>query len=150
MTSYPKIEINYYTKYSSFGGEKEWSSTNFNVSIYRKNDIFPYSTTICFRFKNIAEPLLQYVIPASNFKVYINTNADCENCNLYTSLDSLQAQNSGDACRNIRVSNISDVSINVSAIWQALLIQQLTEADYLCHELEEKNGQNIYFCKLST
>jgi hypothetical protein len=109
------------------------------------------SSQICFRFKDTAEPLLQYVIPASNFQVYIITNAECENCNLYTDLGIIQAQNTDNVCRNIKVpKNLSTLSMNVAANWQALSIKQVTYANYICPKVGEERDQIKYFCRLSS
>ncbi len=153
LTSYPKIEINYYTKYSSYGSDNEWTTTNFNITLYNNGIIYnPPANKICFRIKNTAEPLLQYIIPASNLKIYISTNANCEDCNLYTEVGALQAQTTGDVCRSIKSNtDLQNLSINVTANWQALLMSPSTERDYLCQKIIEKipqTTQDTYVCKL--
>jgi hypothetical protein len=127
MNSYPKIEIAYYTKYPAYSFESsEWSKTDFNMTVNTK-EVFS-SSQICFRFKNTAEPLLQYVIPASNFKVSITSNAECENCNVNFDLGILQAQQTSDVCGKIKVTkNLSTLSLNVVAYWQALSMTVLSK-----------------------
>ena len=140
--SYPNVEIKYYTKHF-YGLPYEWAYTDFNIT-----GDFNNAREICFRFTNIGEPLLQYVIPASNFEVFINSDANCENCESWTSFGALEAQKNVDACRSIRLtSDISNFTMSVSDKWQALLIGHSIQANYLCRKTDERGSLFTYFCQ---
>lgn len=142
--SYPDLDVQMY-----FTEKNLISSENVEVTIEREDSRWKSKTDICFQINNLAESVSPSPIDASNFQTGINTNANCETCNIGSGIDTLPAQESKKICKKVTAPiNTDKIFFEVVYQFEALNIPLQNNFKFICKLVNEDETKNSYLCHL--
>lgn len=144
FSSYPEMDIAMYYSDNSL-----ISTSNIELTLYTEDNDYNRNSGVCFQVRNSAENVAPNKVDATNFKVWIETNAICENCNANTPFGAFSSQSEEKVCRNVKApSNLEKIQFTVIPKYDALGLHWEPATTFSCNfDMEEKNLKH-FICNL--
>lgn len=142
--SYPKMDIMMYYSDNSL-----IAISNIELTLYTEDNDYERHSAVCFQVRNSAENVAPNKVDATNFKVWVDTNAVCENCNANTPFGEFSSQSQEKVCRNVKApSNVETIQFTVTPKYDALGLHWEPKTTFSCNlDMVEKNSKN-FICNL--